>query len=123
MELKKALRPKKTRAFYFSVSPSLFGSLAERLHNYEITTKNSRIVVEKPFGRDLKTAKELNAILAEHFTEEQIYRIDHYLGKETVQNLMAIRYGMLSMSTIFKLQFLKLLVLAIAVGITMSLAQ
>ncbi|GIR84642.1 MAG: glucose-6-phosphate dehydrogenase [Paracoccaceae bacterium] len=104
-ELKKALRPKKTRAFYFSVSPSLFGSLAERLHNYEITTKNSRIVVEKPFGRDLKTAKELNAILAEHFTEEQIYRIDHYLGKETVQNLMAIRFGNMLFEPLWNAQY------------------
>jgi len=81
------------QAFYFSVAPSLFGDLAERLHNNGIASKDSRIVVEKPFGRDLETAQALNETLAAHFDESQIYRIDHYLGKETVQNLMAVRFG------------------------------
>ena len=83
----------KVKAFYFSVGPSLFGDLAERLHRFGLASPDCRIVVEKPFGRDLATAKELNATLAEHFDESQIYRIDHYLGKETVQNLMAVRFG------------------------------
>ena len=87
------LRDDKVRAFYFSVGPSLFGALAERLHTYGMTDAHSRIVVEKPFGRDLETAKVLNKDLAAYFDEEQIYRIDHYLGKETVQNLMAVRFG------------------------------
>ena len=103
--LKSALRPKKILAFYFSVSPSLFGSLAERLHEHAITTENSRIVVEKPFGRDLATSKQLNAILAEHFSEKQIYRIDHYLGKETVQNLMAIRFGNMLFEPLWNAQY------------------
>ena len=81
------------QAFYFSVGPGLFGDLAERLHKHGIATGESRIVVEKPFGRDLESAKALNKSLAEHFDEGQIYRIDHYLGKETVQNLMAVRFG------------------------------
>lgn len=81
------------QAFYFSVAPSLFGDLAERLHNHKIANAESRIVVEKPFGRDLETARALNQTLATHFDESQIYRIDHYLGKETVQNLMAVRFG------------------------------
>ena len=104
-ELRTGLRPKKIRAFYFSVSPSLFGSLAERLHKNQITDENSRIVVEKPFGRDLQTSKQLNAILAEHFTEDQIYRIDHYLGKETVQNLMAIRFGNMLFEPLWNAQY------------------
>ncbi|HRK69356.1 MAG TPA: glucose-6-phosphate dehydrogenase, partial [Hyphomonas sp.] len=79
------------RAFYFSVAPGLFGELAEKLHAHGIADGQSRIVVEKPFGRDLETARALNATLASHFEESQIYRIDHYLGKETVQNLMAVR--------------------------------
>jgi glucose-6-phosphate 1-dehydrogenase len=91
--LKEKLRPGVIRAFYFSVGPSLFGALAERLHRHGITDPASRLVVEKPFGRDLASARELNATLAEYFTEQQIYRIDHYLGKETVQNLMALRFG------------------------------
>ncbi|MFZ3582567.1 glucose-6-phosphate dehydrogenase [Loktanella sp. DJP18] len=81
------------QAFYFSVAPSLFGDLAERLHKHGIADDTSRIVVEKPFGRDLASAKALNDTLAAHFEERQIYRIDHYLGKETVQNLMAVRFG------------------------------
>jgi len=92
-ELAKLMRDGVVKAFYFSVGPSLFGDLAERLHLHKIADKASRIVVEKPFGRDLKTAEALNATLAEHFEEGQIYRIDHYLGKETVQNLMAVRFG------------------------------
>lgn len=92
-EMAKLVRPDVVQAFYFSVAPSLFGDLAERLHLHKIANSKSRIVVEKPFGRDLDSAKELNATLAKHFDESQIYRIDHYLGKETVQNLMAVRFG------------------------------
>ena len=92
-DLAKLVRPDVVQAFYFSVAPSLFGDLAERLQSHKIATSKSRIVVEKPFGRDLESAKALNATLAKHFDESQIYRIDHYLGKETVQNLMAVRFG------------------------------
>ena len=92
-ELAGMVRKGVVHAFYFSVAPSLFGDLAERLHKNGIADKNSRIVVEKPFGRDLESAQALNAVLATHFDEGQIYRIDHYLGKETVQNLMAVRFG------------------------------
>ncbi len=91
--LETMMRPNVVRAFYFSVAPALFGALAERLVGYRIADRDARIVVEKPFGRDLETARALNATLAQHFDEGQIYRIDHYLGKETVQNLMAIRFG------------------------------
>jgi len=92
-ELAALMRSGVIRAFYFSVGPSLFGDLAERLQIHGIADDKSRIVVEKPFGRDLETAKALNATLALHFDESQIYRIDHYLGKETVQNLMAVRFA------------------------------
>ncbi|MEL6235576.1 MAG: glucose-6-phosphate dehydrogenase [Pseudomonadota bacterium] len=81
------------RAFYLSVAPSLFGDIAARLSAHDMVTQAARIVVEKPFGRDLASARALNLALAEHFDERQIYRIDHYLGKETVQNLMAIRFA------------------------------
>ncbi len=92
-DLAQLVRDDVVQAFYFSVAPSLFGDLAERLHTNKIANKNSRIVVEKPFGRDLESARALNETLAAHFHERQIYRIDHYLGKETVQNLMAVRFG------------------------------
>ncbi len=91
--LKAALRPEVVRAFYLSVSPALFGPIAASLHDHGIATPDSRIVVEKPFGHDLQSARALNADLRHAFDEHQIYRIDHYLGKETVQNLMALRFA------------------------------
>lgn len=93
------------KAYYFSVGPSLFGPLAERLHRYGMADAGARIVVEKPFGRDLETARALNRTLAQHFDETQIYRIDHYLGKETVQNLMAIRFGNMLFEPLWNSQY------------------
>ena len=93
------------RAFYFSVAPTLFGDLAERLHCHNIADDRSRIVVEKPFGRDLASAEALNAVLAAHFDEKQIYRIDHYLGKETVQNLMAVRFANILFEPLWNAQY------------------
>ncbi|MGR3501505.1 glucose-6-phosphate dehydrogenase [Pseudaestuariivita sp.] len=106
--LKDALRPDEAvvRAFYFSVGPGLFGDLAERLHAHGLARDTSRVVVEKPFGRDLASAKALNAELAKHFNEEQIYRIDHYLGKETVQNLMAVRFGNVLFEPLWNSQYI-----------------
>ncbi|MGY3052328.1 glucose-6-phosphate 1-dehydrogenase [Pedobacter sp. UYEF25] len=81
--------------YYLAVAPKFFSMTAEFLHKYKLTEDedNSRIVVEKPFGHDLESAKELNKLLGCIFTEKQIYRIDHYLGKETVQNMMAFRFA------------------------------
>ncbi|WP_373050273.1 glucose-6-phosphate dehydrogenase [Thalassovita aquimarina] len=104
-ELAAKMQADRVRAFYFSVGPSLFGPLAERLHTYGMADMNTRIVVEKPFGRDLETAKELNRSLADHFDEHQVYRIDHYLGKETVQNLMAIRFGNMLFEPLWNSQY------------------
>jgi glucose-6-phosphate 1-dehydrogenase len=104
-ELAGLLRDDVVRAFYFSVAPGLFGDIAERLHVNKIATPDCRIVVEKPFGRDLETAKALNASLRGCFAEEQIYRIDHYLGKETVQNLMAVRFGNMLFEPLWNAQY------------------
>ncbi|MBF9036365.1 glucose-6-phosphate dehydrogenase [Rhodobacterales bacterium HKCCE2091] len=104
-KLAKAMRDDAVQAFYFSVGPSLFGALAERLHLHKVARPDARIVVEKPFGRDLASAKELNATLAAHFDEHQIYRIDHYLGKETVQNLMAVRFGNVLFEPLWNAQY------------------
>ncbi len=103
--LKRLIRPDRVQAFYFSVGPGLFGALAERLHGYGIAGPRARIVVEKPFGHDLASARALNATLAEHFREAQIYRIDHYLGKETVQNLMAVRFANILFEPLWNSQF------------------
>ena len=105
VKLKGLMRENVVRAFYFSVAPSLFGDLAERLHLHGIADAWSRIVVEKPFGRDLTSARALNAVLAAHFTEAQIYRIDHYLGKETVQNLMAVRFANILFEPLWKSEY------------------
>ncbi len=104
-ELAALIRPEHVNAYYFSVGPGLFGDLAERLHKFGIADARSRIVVEKPFGRDLESAKALNATLAAHFDEAQIYRIDHYLGKETVQNLMAVRFGNILFEPLWNSQY------------------
>ena len=81
------------RAFYLSVAPRHFGPISERLAASGCRTPETRLVVEKPLGRDLESAQALNRRLATLFQERQIYRIDHYLGKETVQNLMALRFA------------------------------
>ncbi|MEO0744745.1 MAG: glucose-6-phosphate dehydrogenase, partial [Pseudomonadota bacterium] len=104
-EMAAMMRPDVVRAFYFSVAPGLFGDLAERLNQHGLTDEDSRIVVEKPFGRDLATAKALNRDLAAYFDEGQIYRIDHYLGKETVQNLMAVRFGNMLFEPLWNSQY------------------
>ncbi|MGH1466859.1 MAG: glucose-6-phosphate dehydrogenase [Cognatishimia sp.] len=88
-----ATRKNVVQAFYLSVAPKFFGPIARRLRDRGIASEDSRIVVEKPFGHDLESARALNAELSACFQEHQIYRIDHYLGKETVQNLMALRFA------------------------------
>lgn len=105
-DLGKLVRKDVVDAFYFSVAPSLFGPIAERLHSNHIAGPEARIVVEKPFGRDLESARALNATLAEHFDEHQIYRIDHYLGKETVQNLMAVRFANVLFEPLWNAQYI-----------------
>ncbi len=104
--LKELMRENVVRAFYFSVAPGLFGDIAQRLSDHGIADAWSRIVVEKPFGRDLTSARALNEVLARHFTEAQIYRIDHYLGKETVQNLMAVRFANILFEPLWKAEYI-----------------
>jgi len=95
----------RVEAYYFSVAPQLFGDIAERLQKWGMADVDARIVVEKPFGRNLETARALNKTLATYFNEDQIYRIDHYLGKETVQNLMAVRFGNMLFEPLWNSQY------------------
>jgi glucose-6-phosphate 1-dehydrogenase len=81
------------RAFYLATAPSLFTSICDNLASCGLIDGASRVVLEKPLGHDLASAQEINAAVGKHFSESQIYRIDHYLGKETVQNLMVLRFG------------------------------
>lgn len=86
------------RIYYLSVPPSYFPQIIEKLYKHKLiypheeTGPWSRIIVEKPFGHDLKSAQELQKQITKYLDEQQIYRIDHYLGKETVQNLMVFRF-------------------------------
>lgn len=84
------------RVFYLATPPSLFVPIALHLGEAGLAADGdarARLVVEKPLGRDLESFLEINASLTTHFTEEQIYRIDHFLGKETVQNILALRFA------------------------------
>jgi len=87
-ELEHAERP----AHYLAIPPSMFPTVVGRLAE-AACTKNARVIVEKPFGRDLASARELNRVLHEAFPEENIFRIDHYLGKEAVQNILYFRFA------------------------------
>lgn len=84
---------KRTMIYYLATPPSLYGSICKHLHDASCIKSTSRIVLEKPIGHDLQSSKEVNAAVGEYFEERNIYRIDHYLGKETVQNLLALRFA------------------------------
>jgi len=82
-----------TRVFYLAVPPGLFAHICQNLATSGLANEHSRVVLEKPLGRDLASAKQINADVGRVFAESQIFRIDHYLGKEGVQNLLALRFG------------------------------
>jgi len=81
------------RVFYLSTSPRIFVDICERLRAHQLNGEGSRVVIEKPIGHDLASAREINDAVGAVFEENQIFRIDHYLGKETVQNLLALRFA------------------------------
>jgi glucose-6-phosphate 1-dehydrogenase len=91
-QLRKSLGDAKRPLHYLAIPPSVFGIVAESLAASGCA-EDARVVVEKPFGRDLKSAQELNRILHEHFEESRIYRIDHYIGKEPVLNILTFRFA------------------------------
>ena len=96
-----ACRLEKTGAegalFYLAIPPSVYASVVEHLGASGLSRSSApgwrRVIVEKPFGTDLASAQALNAVIHQHFAEDQVFRIDHYLGKETVQNLFVFRFG------------------------------
>jgi glucose-6-phosphate 1-dehydrogenase len=85
--------PTHERLYYLSTAPDFFGSICKTLSIYNLITEQSRVVLEKPIGRSLETSRVINNEVLKYFHEKQIYRIDHYLGKETVQNIMALRFS------------------------------
>ena len=90
--IKKALGAAKQPAFYLAIPPVLFGTVIENLGSSGLAA-NARVIVEKPFGRDLASAQELNKIAHSVFPEDSIFRIDHYLGKEAIMNIMYFRFA------------------------------
>lgn len=91
--LQVALRPAATHLYYFATVSTLFEPICRGLQAAGLIATHDRVVLEKPLGHDLASARAINDAVAGYFREDQIYRIDHYLGKETVQNLMVLRFG------------------------------
>ena len=94
------------RVFYLAVPPQAFPTIVEALGRRRDTQGWTRLIVEKPFGHDLASARSLTASLCRYFREEEIFRIDHYLGKETVQNLLALRFANGIFEPIWNRQFI-----------------
>jgi glucose-6-phosphate 1-dehydrogenase len=91
--LGQALRANVDRVYYLATAPTLFTTICAHLHGAGLVDPRSRVVLEKPLGHDLASARAINDEVAKYFSESQTFRIDHYLGKETVQNLMVLRFG------------------------------
>ncbi|MEZ2346853.1 glucose-6-phosphate dehydrogenase [Terriglobus sp. RCC_193] len=96
-DLDKQFGTKGNRLFYLAVAPEFFADITHRLGDHGMTGEDGdhwvRVIIEKPFGTDLESAKKLNSEINEVLKEDQIFRIDHYLGKETVQNILVFRFG------------------------------
>jgi glucose-6-phosphate 1-dehydrogenase len=105
-KLRKALGSAARPIHYLAIPPSMFGSVVQGLAKSGCA-QNARVIVEKPFGRDLATAQALDKTLHEVFPEESIFRIDHYLGKEAVQNLLYFRFANTFLEPIWNRQYVK----------------
>lgn len=105
------------RLFYLATASALYADIVKNLHVKQLIQSSSKVVLEKPIGHDLVSAKAINKAVAEYFDESQIYRIDHYLGKETVQNLMVLRFA----NSIFESQWNQKYIDHIQISISESL--
>ena len=92
-QLKQHVDVDRTMVCYFATPPSIYGDICKGMHESKVIDNTVRVVLEKPIGHDLASSKVINEQVAEYFDESQIYRIDHYLGKETVLNLIALRFA------------------------------
>lgn len=92
-KLKDVLDPTVLSLHYLATPPTIYGSIADGLNAHGLANDNARVVMEKPIGHNLESSKIINDQVSRHFNEAQIYRIDHYLGKETVLNLLALRFA------------------------------
>src|SRR5262249_6905640 len=95
--------------FYLAVSPDLYPAIVTNLGASGLGREDGgwrRVIIEKPFGRDLASARELNRTVAAHFHESQVFRIDHYLGKETVQNILVLRFANILFEPVWNANFI-----------------
>src|SRR6202035_6109996 len=104
--LRQALGQSQCPAHYLAIPPSAFATVVEGLHRSG-SAKNARVIIEKPFGRDLASAQQLDATLHEVFDESSIFRIDHYLGKEAVQNLLYFRFANTFLEPIWNREYIR----------------
>jgi glucose-6-phosphate 1-dehydrogenase len=106
--------PSKNRLFYFAIPPSAFAETALAIKETSMQDESlgwSRLIVEKPFGQDLQSFEELNQTLSTHFEERHLYRIDHYLGKEIVQNLTVLRFSNIWLERVWNADNIKCIML------------
>ncbi|MGB6243002.1 MAG: glucose-6-phosphate dehydrogenase [Castellaniella sp.] len=95
------------RVFYLSTAPSLFAAICKGLHAHHLIQADSRIAVEKPLGHDLASSQAINNEIGKYFQESQTYRVDHYLGKESVQNLLALRFGNVLLEPLWRREWVR----------------
>jgi glucose-6-phosphate 1-dehydrogenase len=112
--LRHACREGSTKVFYLATAPGLFTTITAHLRDAGLVDERSRVVLEKPLGHDLPSAQAINEAVAGHFAERQIYRIDHYLGKETVQNLMVLRFGNAIFEPLWRAPYIKAVQITVA---------
>jgi glucose-6-phosphate 1-dehydrogenase len=112
--LKNVCHTPRLRVFYLATAPSLFSHICAHLHSAGLVDAQSRVVLEKPLGTDLASARAINQEVAQYFAEQQIYRIDHYLGKETVQNLMVLRFGNAIFEPLWRAPYIKSVQITVA---------
>ncbi|HEY3183133.1 MAG TPA: glucose-6-phosphate dehydrogenase [Gaiellaceae bacterium] len=105
-EVDRTCRTGRNRVYYFAVPPSAIGTLVRELASRRSAEGWVRLIIEKPFGNDLASARQLNAEIREFFSEGEVFRIDHYLGKETVQNMLALRFANGIFEPIWNRQFI-----------------
>ncbi len=105
---------KNERVNYLSTAPSLYGDICTNIDKWNLILPTSRVVLEKPIGNDLKSSQVINNQVAEHFQESAIFRIDHYLGKDTVQNILALRFSNMLFAPIWNAQYIDHIQITIA---------
>jgi glucose-6-phosphate 1-dehydrogenase len=102
------------RVFYLATAPGLFTQICAHLSAAGLVDAQARVVLEKPLGTDLASARAINNEVAQYFDEQQVYRIDHYLGKETVQNLMVLRFGNAIFEPLWRAPYIKSVQITVA---------